>query len=123
VPGALAVGLGGLIGSLARYGLNSAVQARTGALFPLGILVVNVVGCFAIGFIAAAASRGTRTDVVLFLTTGFCGGFTTMSAFGFDTVVLFEQGHVGLAALNIVTTMSSCLVAVWIGLVLGRMQP
>jgi len=112
--------LGGLLGTVARYWLNAAIQERAGTLFPLGILAVNVLGCFALGFIAAFMSmRGARADVTLFLTTGLCGGFTTMSAFGLDTVVLAQQGHGGLAALNVVSTLVACLAAVWLGLQVG----
>ena len=116
------IGLGGFLGTVARYWLNAAIQTRAGTLFPLGILFVNVLGCFAIGFIATTvAIRGGRTDVVLFLTTGLCGGFTTMSAFGLDTVLLMEERHAGLAMLNVGTTMGACLAAVWLGqLAAGR---
>lgn len=108
------------MGTVARYWLNTAIQARTATLFPLGIFIVNVLGCFALGFIAAFMSaRGGRADIALFLTTGFCGGFTTMSAFSFDTVVLLQQGHGGLALLNICGTMVACLAAVWLGLQAG----
>ena len=108
--------LGGLVGTLARYWLNMAVHALAGTLFPLGILVVNVLGCFVIGFVARyAAERGVGPTWVLFLMTGLCGGFTTMSAFGLDTVLLAQQGHATLAALNIGLTLAACLAAVWLG--------
>ena len=61
-----AAALGGLLGTVARYWLNAAIQERAGTLFPLGIFVVNVLGCFAIGLIAALFSlRGGRADVVM----------------------------------------------------------
>ena len=108
--------LGGLVGTLARYWLNMAVHTLVGTLFPLGILVVNVVGCFVIGFVARyAAEHGTSQTWVLFLMTGLCGGFTTMSAFGLDTVLLAQQGHAALAALNVALTLAACLAAVWLG--------
>jgi CrcB protein len=65
------------------------------------------------------ATRGGRTDLTLFLTTGLCGGFTTMSAFSFDTVLLVQQGHAGFAVLNLVATIGTCLAAVWLGLLAG----
>jgi CrcB protein len=115
-----AAALGGLLGTVARYGLNAAIQARAGTPFPLGIFLVNVLGCFATGFVAAyMAARGGRADVALFLTTGLCGGFTTMSAFSFDTVLLFQQGNARLAVLNVAATIVACLIAVWIGLQAG----
>jgi CrcB protein len=110
------VALGGLIGTLGRYWLNMAVHAVVGTLFPLGLLVVNVLGCFVIGFVARyVAEHGASPAWVLFLTTGLCGGFTTMSAFGLDTVLLAEQGHGTLAALNVALTIAACLVAVRLG--------
>ena len=115
-----AVALGGLLGTVARHWLNTAIQARAMTPFPLGILVVNALGCFAVGFIAALVSaRGGRTELALFLTTGLCGGFTTMSAFGLDTVVLYQQGQGRLAALNVAVTIAACLVAVMVGLRAG----
>ena len=113
---ACAVALGGLLGSLARYWLNMAIHARVGMLFPLGILVVNVLGCFVIGFFARyAAEHGASPAWTLFLTTGLCGGFTTMSAFGLDTVLLAQQGHATLAALNVAVTVAASLVAIRLG--------
>jgi CrcB protein len=110
------VALGGLVGTVARYWLNLTIHALVGTLFPLGILVVNVLGCFVIGFIARyAAEHGAGTVWTLFLMTGVCGGFTTMSAFGLDTVLLAQQGHAALAALNVALTLAACLAAVWLG--------
>ena len=108
--------LGGLVGTLARYWLNMAVHAAIGTLFPLGILVVNVLGCFVIGFVGRyAAEHGASPSWMLFLMTGLCGGFTTMSAFSLDTVLLGQQGHAGLAVLNVALTLAACLGAVWLG--------
>jgi CrcB protein len=117
----LAVALGGLIGSVARYWLNALIQARVATVFPLGILIVNVLGCFVLGLVTAllAARSGVRPEITLFLTTGLCGGFTTMSAFSFDTLWLLQHGHAGLAVLNLVATLLACLAAVWGGQAVG----
>ena len=113
---ACAVALGGLIGTLARYWLNMAIHSLAGTLFPIGILVVNVLGCFALGFIARfVAGHGSSGPLTLFLTTGLCGGFTTMSAFSLDTMLLVQQGHGALAVLNVVLTIAACLLAIWLG--------
>jgi len=111
------VGLGGLIGTVARYLLNTSIQNRVGTLFPVGILTINIMGSFAIGFIAAffAARPGVRTDVVVFLMTGIVGGFTTMSAFALDAVLLMQEGRGDLAALYVGATLGACLAAVWLG--------
>jgi CrcB protein len=116
----LSVALGGLLGSVARYWLANWVGPR---LFPLGILVVNVLGSFAIGLIAAvAAERGpVRPETVLFLTVGLCGGFTTMSAFSYDTAMLLQNGRPTLAMLNVALTLVACIAAVWVGEAAGRM--
>jgi CrcB protein len=111
-----AVALVGLVGTVARYLLNTAIQSLAGTPFPLGIFVVNVLGCFAVGFIARSVSaHGGGTPLTLFLTTGLCGGFTTMSAFSLDTVLLAQQGHGAMAALNVVFTLAACLAAVGLG--------
>ena len=108
--------LGGLLGTLARYWLNMAVHALAGTLFPLGILIVNVLGSLVIGFVTRhVAEHGASPTWTLFLTTGLCGGFTTMSAFSLDTVLLAQQGHGVLAALNVALTIAACLVAIWLG--------
>ena len=116
----LAVALGGMLGSVARYWLGLTVQGATGTLFPLGILVVNVLGCFALGFITTfLPSRGVAEAPMFFLTVGLCGGFTTMSTFSFDTVKLLQSGYPGLAVLNVGVTIAACLAALWLGHVAG----
>jgi CrcB protein len=118
----LAVGLGGLLGSVARYWLAHWIGPRP---FPLAILIVNVLGSFAIGLIAAvAAERGpVRPEVMLFLTVGVCGGFTTMSAFSYDTVTLLQDGRPAVAMLNAALTLTACCAAIWIGQAAGRTLP
>jgi CrcB protein len=116
----LAVGLGGLLGSVARYWLANWIGPR---LFPLAILLVNVLGSFAIGLIAAlAAERGpVRPELMLFLTVGLCGGFTTMSAFSYDTMMLLQEGRPTLALLNVALTLAACFVAIFVGQAAGHL--
>jgi CrcB protein len=99
---ALLVGVGGMIGSVLRYWVAAAFQTTTAA-FPLGTLVVNVVGCFAIGaFWAIFESRHwISLEVRLFVTVGILGGFTTFSAFGWDTFALLRKGDYLLAIANV----------------------
>jgi CrcB protein len=116
----LLVAVGGAIGSVARYALSVAVQR---GVFPTGTLAVNLIGCFAIGVVGGLAARpaGLPTNTRLFLTTGLCGGFTTFSAFGFETVRLLGDGEMGLAALNIGLQVIGGLTATWVGWLVGRL--
>jgi CrcB protein len=118
----LAVLLGGAAGSVARYLLSSYVRDALGAHFPYGTIAVNVIGSFAMG---ALAYLGRTTEIlsptlVLALTTGVLGGFTTYSTFNDDTVQLIQSGAFGRAALNVGLTLSICLAAGFAGVALGR---
>jgi CrcB protein len=119
----LLVGLGGGLGSAARYWLGVAIQERADTLFPYGTLTVNILGSFAIGAIIAwVSARGdVRPELLVFLTVGLCGGFTTMSAFSFDTVALVQHGALAVAAANVVVTIVACLAAVWLGQAAARL--
>lgn len=114
----LAVGLGGMIGSVARYLLSGWVLHRAGGDFPLGTLAVNSLGCLAIGVLAGLAERyHTLTPSTrIFLITGILGGFTTFSAFGLETVALLRRGVLYPAGLNIIANVALGILAVWIGL-------
>lgn len=117
------VGLGGFLGSVLRYWISGAVYAFTPApRFPWGTLAVNVLGCFAIGWIGGLAeSRGVLSAPGrLFLLVGVLGGFTTFSTFGYETLALLREQAMGRAALNAVLQMGLGLGAAWGGLVLSR---
>jgi CrcB protein len=120
----LLVALGGLLGSVARYWLAGAVQRLNGSDFPVGTLTVNVLGSFAIGLVMALSlERGTLgPSVRMFLTVGFCGGFTTMSSFSYETVALFRDDQAMFAFSNIVASVVASLAATWIGYALGRVS-
>lgn len=117
------VGLGGMAGSVARYWMAGLVQRLAGADFPLGTLGVNVLGSFLVSvFMVLSLERELiGADTRLLLTVGFCGGFTTMSTFSYETAVLLRDGQGGLAAVNVLGTLAACLAAVWLGDVLGRL--
>ena len=118
----LLVGLGGLVGSVARYSFGGWVQQASGTEFPFGTLAVNLLGSFALGVVAALVyeHRLLHADWYLLLAVGFCGGFTTMSAFSFETLRLLEAGLSAHAFLYVSATLAACVGAVWIGLLLGR---
>ena len=114
----LLVGGGGFLGSVARYLLGGLVLHATGApRFPFATLVVNVTGCLTIGVLAGAAERSgmLSPSARLFLLTGFLGGYTTFSAFAYETFFLArEQDWIG-AAVNVVAQVGLGLLAVWAG--------
>ena len=85
----VAVAVGGAIGSALRY----AAQKTFNASFPVGTLAVNTLGCFLAGLILALAAKGLNTQAQLLLMTGFCGGFTTFSAFSVENVQMIMAGR------------------------------
>jgi CrcB protein len=114
------VALGGALGSVLRYLLSGVVQGQSG--FPIGTFVVNVVGCLAVGFAAGLAfDRSSLTpNARLFFIVGVCGGFTTFSAFSYETLKLLESGELWRAGVNAGGQLVMGLAAVWAGLALAR---
>ncbi len=97
-----AIGIGSFIGGISRYLLSGAVQSKTAGLFPWGTLAVNITGCLLIGVVYGFADKGQMTnDWRLFLATGVLGGFTTFSAFSYETAELMRNGN-NLTALSYV---------------------
>ena len=120
----LFLAVGGALGTLARYGLNGVVSARI-ATFPLGTMLINVSGCFAIGIIAAISDPSfgrvwLKSGWRDFLMVGFCGGYTTFSSYGLQTLSLARDSEWLFAGLNIVGSNIIGLVAVYLGWILGR---
>ena len=114
----LLVGFGGFIGSVLRYLASGYVQQSTKSIdFPYGTLVVNVVGCFIIGFLAQLAEdRGVFTsESRIFVFTGFLGGFTTFSSFGNETLNLARDSQMMNAFANVGANVILGLFAVWLG--------
>jgi len=116
------VAIGGVAGSVARYWLSGAVQTLTDGVFPFGTLAVNVIGSFVVALVMALSlERGLiGPNLRLLLTVGFCGGFTTMSTFGYETVALLRDGQRMFALVNVTATLGATLVAVWLGGVITR---
>ena len=113
------VGLGGVIGSCARYLASVFALSQFGPGFPLGTLFVNITGSFVIGFYAALTGPDGRvfagTRQRQFVMTGICGGYTTFSAFSLQTLALAQEGQWLRAGAYIVASVVLCLVAVWGG--------
>lgn len=114
----LAIALAGAAGALLRWGLTAAVQKVLPGVFPWGTFVVNVVGCFALGWLATHFA--VRAEIGLTLRTailsGLLGAFTTFSTFSFDTVELLRTGHAGKAVANVVLSVGIGLLAAWWGI-------
>jgi CrcB protein len=108
---------GGACGSVLRYGLQGLGQKLVTGSFPLGTLIVNVVGCLLIGFLNRAFTGVllVREEYRLALTVGVLGGFTTFSAFGWETFSLVNDKQYTHAAANVLLSIALGLVAVWIG--------
>jgi fluoride exporter len=109
--------LAGALGTGARYLVGSWALSRFGHVFPLGTLIVNLVGCFLMGLVVELALRGSlaSADLRVILTTGFLGGLTTYSAFNQETARLFRDGTSAMAFANVAVTVLGCLLAGWLG--------
>ena len=88
------IALFGAIGTLARYGLQGAVQIRMGGGFPYGTLLINLSGCLLLGFIGQLTLNRmlVSTDLRMAIAVGFFGGYTTFSSFGWETAKMLEEG-------------------------------
>lgn len=117
----LLVFVGGGLGSVMRYALSHVINKSTTSPFPFGTFVVNVIGCFLIGFIMFYSSRfGDRAEQWrFFLATGLCGGFTTFSAFSLESISLLTEQRIfgffaytiGSVAIGIIATYGGLLLA------------
>ena len=113
----LLIFVGGGVGSLCRYALGGLTQSRLHPQFPIGTLVVNVVGCLLIGLLARQMlNMQTDTLAKAALITGFCGGFTTFSAFSYETVGLIAGGEWGKATLYVGLSVLAGLAGTAIGM-------
>lgn len=111
------IALGSAIGGGARYLLSRAVQDWGAFTFPAGTLLVNVLGAFALGFVMRYAldTSAMSTEFRAFLTTGFCGGFTTFSAFSYETAAQLEDGNYKRAGAYVLLSVIGCLLAMYLG--------
>jgi len=114
--------LGGAAGTGARYLVSTWLGASVGGTFPWGTFAVNVLGSFlvAVLMVAGAEANVLSPTARLALTTGVMGGFTTFSAFSYETLRLFENGAWAAGAANVLGTVVACLAACLLGLWCGR---
>lgn len=91
----LLVGTGSFVGGISRFITSRFIQNSVISTFPIGTFTVNIVGCFLIGLIYGLSERGNvmNDNVRLFLTVGFCGGFTTFSTFSIENMTLLKDGN------------------------------
>jgi CrcB protein len=116
--------LGAGIGGALRHGVNVGCARFCGTAFPLGTLVVNVVGSLLMGVIAGwlafKAGEGWSQPLRLFLATGVLGGFTTFSAFSLDAVLMWERGQAGGALGYMAASVILSIAGLLAGLALVR---
>jgi fluoride exporter len=116
------VGVGGSLGAMTRFLVRQLLPAISPTSFPLSTLLVNILGCFFAGFVYFWLEQsGTEwsQSKVLFFFVGFLGAFTTFSAFALDSLHLFNQGENLKLMLNITANCVLCLLAVFVGALLG----
>jgi CrcB protein len=113
------IALGGALGSLTRYGVAGFVQRNLsgGSLFPVGTLAVNGIGCLVMGFLGAAlaGSIQVREEIRVGVLVGVLGGFTTFSAFAWETHALMRDHQFAHACLNLLLSNGISVTALWIG--------
>jgi CrcB protein len=112
----LLVAAGAAIGAPVRYLADRTVQRRRDSPLPWGTLTVNVAGSFILGLLTVT----TDPTVTLLLGVGFCGGFTTYSTFGYETIRLAEDGSHRYAILNVLVSLGAGLAAATLGILLAR---
>lgn len=117
-----AVGIGSFIGGVTRYVVGGWLQASVRTTFPVGTLFVNTTGCLLIGLIGGAIERsvGLSETARLFVVTGFLGGYTTFSAFSYESVGLARAGACGMGFANIALSLLLGLAATLLGLTIVR---
>ncbi len=118
----LLIALGGALGTLGRHGLALAMSPISQSL-PWGTIVINIAGCFMIGFFGSLTLAHGRFPLPeaarLFVMVGICGGFTTFSSFSLQTLDLLRSGAVARALTNVGVSVILCLLAVALGHMIG----
>lgn len=117
------IAAGSALGGVLRYLISRIVQEQAGGLFPWGTFAVNILGCLLIGLIYGLADRGISlgAGMKLFLTVGFCGGFTTFSTFANENCLLFQSGHFPILALYTALSVLLGFTAAWLGHLASRL--
>jgi CrcB protein len=122
----LLVAVGGAIGSVLRYGTGVFVGSLWRNPFPLGTMLINIVGSLVMGLFVGLMARllpAWQNDARLFFAVGVLGGFTTFSSFSLDAITMIERGELALAVLYILLSVVIAVPALYIGLVVMRGGP
>jgi fluoride exporter len=117
------IGAGGFLGTITRYFFVQVVDHKFSSHYHLGTLAVNIIGCFLIGLIYGLSTPSSVKESTwkLFLTTGFCGGFTTFSAFALENVKFLEQKMLAPSLVYVAASVVFCIVAAVLGALSGRL--
>ena len=110
----LLIGFGGFLGAVSRYLVNEVVIKYIPTNFPTGILIVNILGCFVIGLVLGN-SMISKDNLYYFFAVGFLGSFTTMSAFSYQAIELFNT-NILIACSYIILTITLTILATYIGI-------
>jgi fluoride exporter len=120
----LVVGMGGFLGAIARFWLGGYVSAKMGTRFPYGTFLINCSGSFLIGFIITILAERTHwsPNCRYLIPIGFIGAYTTFSTFEYETFRVIQDGELLIAFLNVVLSVLVGFVAVWFGVIVGRLS-
>ncbi|MDO5320798.1 MAG: fluoride efflux transporter CrcB [Bacteroidia bacterium] len=116
VKNLLAVGAGGAVGAMLRYGMT-VLGAQLDWSSNLSTFLVNIIGSFVMGLLVSCCEQSTW---LMMATVGLCGGFTTFSTFSMQSVRLIQEGKWGTAALYISGTLVICILMAWLGCLVGQ---
>ena len=118
----LAISLAAIVGANFRYFLSRLAAREFGYAFPVGTLIINILGSFIVGFFIIWTSERVLMDPRwrLLVVVGFAGSFTTFSSYAFETMAYFEQGQWGLMLTNVLSNNLLCLGGALAGMALAR---
>jgi len=120
----LVVGIGGFLGAIARFWLGGYVGTKLGTRFPYGTFLINCSGSFLIGFIITILTDRIHwsPNWRYLIPIGFIGAYTTFSTFEYETFRVIQDGELFIAFLNVALSVSVGFVAVWLGVIAGRLS-
>lgn len=118
----LIIAVGGAIGSMLRFWVGAYVSDRMGSRFPYGTFVINITACFLIGLAMTVLAEKTHwsPNWRYLIPIGFLGGYSTFSSFEYETFRVFQSNELLVAGLNITLSVGIGFLAVWLGVITGR---